>query len=107
MAVNLKTPGVHHVSLRSTNLERSKKFYEGVLGFPVLLSSPEIVVLGAGSTAIALRAPDAKTPPGAVANPFRPRRDHVARAGENERELARAAAPLRQAARAQTGVNLA
>jgi glyoxylase I family protein len=106
MAVNLKTPGVHHVSLRSTNLERSKKFYEGVLGFPVLLSSPEIVVLGAGSTAIGLRAPDAKTPTGDVANPFRPGLDHVALACENERELERVAAALTQAGVENTGVKL-
>ena len=106
MGVNLKTPGVHHVSLRSTNLERSKRFYTEVLGFPVLLDSASIVVLAAGSTAIGLRAPDAKTPGGDVANPFRPGLDHVALTCEDERELARVAAALSQAGVENTGVKL-
>ncbi len=106
MAVNLKTPGVHHVSLRTTNLDRSKHFYTVTLGFPVLLEVPDIVIFRAGGTAISLRRPDAKTPSGDVANPFRPGLDHIALACQDEAELERVAAALSQAGVENTGVKL-
>jgi glyoxylase I family protein len=39
MAINMKTPGVHHVSLRVSDLERSKKFYVETLGFKHLMDA--------------------------------------------------------------------
>lgn len=51
MAVNLKTPGVHHIALRSTDLERSKRFYAEVLGFAVILEVPGLFIFLAGATA--------------------------------------------------------
>lgn len=75
--MNIKTTGVHHIALRSGNLERSKRFYSEVLGFPVLMESPIFIFL-AGSTAIAVRGPEADSPQGDVFNPFRVGLDHIA-----------------------------
>jgi catechol 2,3-dioxygenase-like lactoylglutathione lyase family enzyme len=32
MNISVKTPGLHHLTLRSANLERSRLFYVDVLG---------------------------------------------------------------------------
>lgn len=44
----LKTHGVLHFSLPVTDLDRSRKFYEGVLGLKVLEQSPRMVFLQTG-----------------------------------------------------------
>ena len=101
--MNIKTTGVHHIALRSGNLERSKRFYSEVLGFPVLMESPIFIFL-AGSTPIAIRAPEADSPQGDVFNPFRVGLDHIALACEDESELPRVASALSEAGVENTGV---
>ena len=44
----LKTHGVLHFSLPVTDLDRSRKFYEGVLGMKVVEQSPRMVFLRTG-----------------------------------------------------------
>lgn len=44
----LKTHGVLHFSLPVTDLDRSRKFYEGVLGMKVVEQSPRMVFLQTG-----------------------------------------------------------
>jgi len=104
--INIKTPGVHHVALRSTNLERSKRFYAETLGFPVLLEKPNLFIFGAGSTAVAVRGPEAGTPPGDVFNPFRVGLDHISLACADAAELERVAKALSSAGVENTGVKL-
>ena len=101
--MNIKTTGVHHIALRSGNLERSKRFYSEVLDFPVLMESPIFIFL-AGSTAIAVRGPEADSPQGDVFNPFRVGLDHIALACEDESELQRVASALSEAGVENTGV---
>ncbi len=45
----LKTHGVLHFSLPVTDLDRSRKFYEGVLGMKVVEQSPRMVFLQTGA----------------------------------------------------------
>ena len=101
--MNIKTPGVHHIALRSGNLERAKRFYKEVLGFPVLMETP-IFIFRAGSTVIGVRGPEANSPQGDVFNPFRVGLDHIALACEDEGELQRVAAALSAAGVENTGV---
>ena len=44
----LKTQGMLHFSLAVTDLDRSRKFYEGVLGLKVIEQSPRMVFLQTG-----------------------------------------------------------
>jgi len=44
----LKTHGVLHFSLPVTDLDRSRKFYEGLLGMKVVEQSPRMVFLRTG-----------------------------------------------------------
>lgn len=106
MGIDISTSGVHHVALRVTDLERAKRFYTEVLGFPMLMDGPSLFLFGAGGAAFGVRAPDAATPAGDAFNPFRVGLDHIALACGDEAELARVAAALTAAGVENTGVKL-
>src|SRR5690606_12768544 len=71
MAIGLKTPGLHHLSLRSTDLERSRAFYVGLRGFPVVMEVPGLLLPAAGSPPMGVRGPDRPRPGGDSFDPFR------------------------------------
>ena len=102
--IQMKTTGVHHVALRSSDLSRAKVFYAERLGFPVLLEGEGIFIFAAGNTAIAVRGPDAQTAPSDRFNPFRVGLDHVALGCTDARELRRVADALAASGIDNTGV---
>ena len=106
MSMNIETPGVHHLALRVADLERSRTFYAATLGFPVVLEGPGIFLFLAGQTAVAVRGPDAASPPDDRFNPFRVGLDHVALGCRDEGELVRIAGALAAAGVDNTGVRL-
>src|SRR5437899_12349531 len=71
MGINIKTPGVHHVTLRVADFRRSKQFYTETLGFPIALEQPDLLIILAGNTAAGIRAPVGGTPNGDRVNPLR------------------------------------
>jgi catechol 2,3-dioxygenase-like lactoylglutathione lyase family enzyme len=78
MAIQMKTSGVHHVSLRVSDLRRAKKFYCDTLGFKHLMDADNLCLFLAGGTAFGLRGPTAEMPKGDKFNPFRVGVDHIA-----------------------------
>jgi catechol 2,3-dioxygenase-like lactoylglutathione lyase family enzyme len=106
MSINIRTSGAHHIALRSTNLERSKRFYTETLGFSIIQETPALFLFSAGSTAFGVRGPEADTASGDKFNPHRVGLDHIALACEDETELERVAAALTQAGVENTGVKL-
>lgn len=102
--VQMKTTGVHHLALRSSDLARSRVFYAERLGFPVLLENAGMFIFAAGSTAIAVRAPDPETSEGDRFDPFRVGLDHLALACGDAAELRRVADALVASGIDNTGV---
>jgi glyoxylase I family protein len=94
MGIDLQTPGIHHLALRSANLTRAHAFYGGTLGFPIVFETWDSFVALAGGTMLVIRAPESRTPTGDRFDPFRVGLDHVALACACELELARVAAAL-------------
>ncbi len=106
MAINFNTPGVHHITLRCADFNRSKDFYTEALGFEIVLDKPNLFIFFAGSTAIAIRGPEENTPEGDQFNPFRVGLDHLALACENEDELLRVAEALNSKGIENTGIKI-
>jgi glyoxylase I family protein len=106
MAIGIKTPGVHHVALRASDLERSRAFYIETLGFPLVHDSPDLFLFMAGGTAFGVRGPDPSTASGDVFSPFRVGLDHIALACESEDDLERVASALSDAGIENTGVKM-
>ncbi|MCA1555373.1 MAG: VOC family protein [Acidobacteria bacterium] len=106
MSINIKTSGAHHISLRSANLERSKRFYSETLGFSIIKETDALFLFMAGNTAFGVRAPEADTASGDKFNPHRVGLDHIALACADETELERVAAALTEAGVENTGVKL-
>lgn len=104
MSIKIKTPQVHHVTLRVSDYERAKRFYLDTLGFDVAMEQPNLFIFMAGGTAIAVRGPENGMPEGDTFNPFRVGLDHLALACEDEAELERVARALAEAGVENTGL---
>ncbi len=105
MAINIQTPGIHHIALRCTDLERSKAFYHGLLGFPIALEVPGLFIFVAGGTFIGVRGPG-DTEGARSFNPFSVGLDHMALGCTDEAELQRVAQALEDANVENTGIKL-
>lgn len=104
MPINPQTAGVHHVSFRTGDLARAKKFYTETLGFPVAVEMGDVCLVMAGKTLIGLRAPTEQTRAGDTFDPMRIGMDHVAFSCDSLEELNRVAAALEAEKIWNTGV---
>ncbi len=102
MAINPKTPGLHHVNLRCSNLDVSKTFYRDTIGFPIALEADGLFAFPVGGVFIVFKKADEET----NFNPFTIGTDHLAIACETEEELNRFAKGLSDAGVENTGVKL-
>ena len=106
MSINIKTSGIHHVALRVTDVQNSKRFYIDTLGFQSILDGPTFFIFLAGTTAIGILGPDEKTKQDDQFSPFRVGLDHLALICETEAELERVAKALTDSGVENTGVKL-
>jgi glyoxylase I family protein len=100
MAIVPKTPGIHHINLRCSDLEAAKNFYQDTIGFQVALQTPDLFAFPIGSVFIVFKKADDN----ATFNPHTIGTDHIAIACESEEELNRVAKGLSDAGVENTGV---
>ena len=105
MAINPKTPGIHHISLRCRDMEITKKFYQSTLGLSLVYESPTLNAFLIGTVIIGIRKAETKSEK-EVFNPMNIGLDHLAIACETEEELHRVAKGLQDAGVENTGVKM-
>lgn len=105
MPINPKTPGIHHIGLRCSDMNITKKFYQNILGFTLALDTPGLIVFVAGPLIIAFKKANAEFNKD-VFTPFNIGLDHVALGCETEEELHRVTRELSEAGVENTGVKL-
>ena len=62
MTIAMQTTGVHHLTLRSSDLTRARDFYGSTLGFPIVLETWDSFGTLAGSTLLVVRRSDMRAP---------------------------------------------
>ena len=75
--MSLLTGGLHHVSIRTTDLGRAKRFYTETIGFQQVLETETTVLLDAHGTVLGVWGPAQETSPEDRFDPFRVGLDHV------------------------------
>jgi glyoxylase I family protein len=100
MTIAPQTTGVHHLTLRSSDLARARHFYGTTLGLPIVLETWDSFVALAGSTLLVIRSLEPRT------LPFHVGLDHVALACADETELERVARALEAAQVPGTAIRL-
>ena len=106
MAITPQTPGIHHIALRCSDMDVTKNFYQNIIGLPLAIDSPQLMIFAAGSVFIAFKQANPSQKQGAVFSPFEIGLDHVAITCETEEELHRVAKALTDAGVENTGVKL-
>lgn len=101
-----KTSGIHHICFRVTDMQRSKEFYEKVLGFEVQEAADDLFLFQAGQTLVVLRPPLQGTPEGDRFSEYRIGVDHLAFAVDDRAELDRLVDSLGEAGVHTEGVEL-
>jgi glyoxylase I family protein len=78
MSIDPKTPGIHHICLRCLDLNITRNFYQNILGLPLALDSPDLIIFQLGIVFIAFRKADLKEGSDAKFNPLGIGMDHLA-----------------------------
>jgi glyoxylase I family protein len=106
MAIQPATPGIHHIGLRCLDMQRTKSFYQDVIGFPIILDSPGLMIFQAGQVFVAFKQAEPSRGMGATFSPFEIGLDHLALTCESEPELNRFVEGLIQAKVENTGIKI-
>ena len=104
MAINPTTPGIHHIGLRSMDFSVTKNFYRDIIGFPLVVDTPDLIVFAAGNVFIAFKKAAPRNNEYSSFSPFEVGLDHIAITCETEDELRRFAKGLADAGVENTGV---
>jgi glyoxylase I family protein len=104
MAIHPKTPGIHHIALRCLDFARTKAFYQDLLGFEMVLETPELMGCLIGSVFVGFKQAVPADPTATTFTPFNIGLDHIAMACTDEAELHRVADALQAANVDNTGV---
>ena len=106
MAIIPLTPGIHHICLRSTNFDVTKNFYQDILGFPLVIDTPELIIFSAAGIFLAFKKANPRNSEFSSFSPFEVGLDHVAITCETEEELHRFTKGITDAGVENTGVKM-
>jgi catechol 2,3-dioxygenase-like lactoylglutathione lyase family enzyme len=76
--MSLHTGGLHHLSIRTTDLRRANQFYTETMGFQPVRETDEFVLLNANGTLLGVWGAAPETRPADRFDPFRVGLDHIA-----------------------------
>ena len=97
---------IHHICLRSTDFDSTKNFYRNILGFPLAIDTPALIIFIAGSVFLAFKKAEPRNNDYATFSPFEVGLDHIAITCETEEELHQFTKKLDDAGVENTGVKL-
>ena len=106
MTINPKTPGIHHIAFRSMDMAITKNFYQNIIGLPLAIDTPELMIFAVGSVYVGFKPANPRDEKYASFSPFEVGLDHIAMACESENELHRFAKGLADAGVENSGVKL-
>ena len=106
MAINPITPGIHHIAFRCIDMAVTKKFYQNILGLPLAIDTPDLMIFAAGGVYVGFMPANPRDKKFSSFSPFEVGLDHIAMACESEDELHRFAKSLADAGVENTGVKL-
>jgi glyoxylase I family protein len=104
--MKIQVKGIHHIVLRVNDMERSRRFYQDVLGFDVVQAAEDLCYFQVGLTLVVLHPPLEGTLAGDRFSEYRIGIDHMAFAVEERGELDKVVRILRQAGVHTEGVEL-
>jgi len=106
MPITPKTPGIHHIAFRCMDMAVTKNFYQNIIGLPLAIDTPELIIFAAGNVFIAFKPASPRDEKYASFSPFEVGLDHIAITCETEEELHRFAKELTDAGVENTGVKM-
>ncbi len=95
---------IHHICLRSIDFDKTKNFYQNILGFPLAIDTAGLIIFVAGSVFLAFKQADPRNKEYSTFSPFEVGLDHIAITCETEEELQRLTKKLSDAGVENTGV---
>jgi glyoxylase I family protein len=104
--MKIQAGGMHHITIRVTDLDRSVRFYSDVLGFDVQAPAEDLAFFQVGPTLIVLRLPLDGTPEGDRFSEYRIGVDHLAFSVEERGELEKVVAALEEASVDTAGIEV-
>jgi catechol 2,3-dioxygenase-like lactoylglutathione lyase family enzyme len=106
MTIKPQTPGIHHIAIRCMDMAVTKNFYQNIIGLPLAIDTPDLMIFAAGSVFVAFKPANPRDKNYSSFSPFEIGLDHIAMTCESEDELRRFAKELADAGVENTGVKL-
>jgi len=106
MTIKPQTPGIHHIAIRCMDMAVTKNFYQNIIGLPLAIDTPDLMIFAAGSVFVAFKPANPRDKTYSSFSPFEIGLDHIAMTCESEDELRRFAKELADAGVENTGVKL-
>ena len=106
MPANPQTPGIHHIAFRCMDMAVTKNFYQNIIGLPLAIDTPELIIFAAGTVFVAFKPASPRDSQFTSFSPFEVGLDHIAMTCESEEELRRFTKEITDAGVENTGVKL-